>query len=53
MWKYISAQPPPDVLNSLITLTCEFVTMFYLDEEAHSAFWFLIMISIVSAPCVE
>jgi len=47
MWKYISSQPPLDVLNALITLACEFVTIFYLDETAHSAFWFMVMLTIV------
>ena len=47
MWNHISSQPPLDVLNALITLACEFVTIFYLDESAHSAFWFMVMLTIV------
>ena len=42
---YLSSLHWLDLLSALITLAAEFVAIFYLDEEAHSAFWFMFLLT--------
>jgi hypothetical protein len=41
---FLSSMPFLDLIDSFIVLAAEVVAIIYLDEGAHSAFWFICMV---------
>ena len=46
---WLSSIPPLDLVDHVIVLAAEVVAMLYLDEEAHSAFWLMLLLTIMPA----
>ena len=44
---FLSSIPFLDLIDSFILLAAEVVAIIYLDEEAHSAFWFMLLLTIM------
>jgi hypothetical protein len=46
---WLSSIPPLDLVDHVIVLAAEVFAMLYLDEEAHSAFWLMLLLTIMPA----
>ena len=44
---FLSSIPFLDLIDSFILLAAEVVAIIYLNEEAHSAFWFMLLLTIM------
>ena len=47
MASLLSSIPFLDLIDSFIVLAAEVVAIIYLDEESHSAFWFMLLLTIM------